>query len=114
MVKGQPGRCPSSAPVPPQGAPGGFDQLGTPRKRPAHWAPCHCLECSSWSPPKPPRSPPSTVQVAREKAAHEAHWTHNLPPNVSLQGVPEKKLRALSAWEADGAAESKNAPRQDE
>ena len=53
-------------------------------------------------------------EVAREKAAHEAHWTHNLPPNVSLQGVPEKKLRALSAWEADGAAESKNAPRQDE
>ena len=34
----------SSAPVPPQG---GSGQLVTPRKRPAHWAPSHCLGCSS-------------------------------------------------------------------
>ena len=50
--------------------------------------------------------PPLTTQVARQKADHDAHWTHNLPSNVSLQGVPEKKLQALSAWETNGAAES--------
>ena len=31
MVKVPPWQCPSSAPVPPQGAPGGSGQLGTPR-----------------------------------------------------------------------------------
>ena len=30
-----PWQCPSSAPVPPQGAPGGSGQRGTPRKRPS-------------------------------------------------------------------------------
>ena len=39
MVKVAPRQCPSSAPVPPQGAPGGSGQLGTPGKRPAHWVP---------------------------------------------------------------------------
>ena len=29
---------PSSAPAPPQGAPGGSGQLNAPRKRPAYWA----------------------------------------------------------------------------
>lgn len=112
MVKVQSGHCPSSAPVPPQGKSGGFGQLGTPMKRTAHWAPSHCLECSSQTPPKPP--PPLTIQVARQRADHDAHWTHNLPPNVSLQGVPKRKLRALSAWEANDGGESKDAPRQDE
>ena len=37
------GSAPSSAPAPPEGAPGGSGQLGTPRKRTAHWAPNHCL-----------------------------------------------------------------------
>ena len=40
MVKVQSGQCPSSAP-------GGSGQLGTPRERPALWAPSHCLGCSS-------------------------------------------------------------------
>eukprot|EP00964_Phaeocystis_antarctica_P137268 scaffold101780_cov42-Phaeocystis_antarctica.AAC.1 len=41
-------KCPcASAPVPPQRAPGGSGRLGTPRKRPTHWAPSHCLGCSS-------------------------------------------------------------------
>eukprot|EP00964_Phaeocystis_antarctica_P034784 scaffold19817_cov64-Phaeocystis_antarctica.AAC.3 len=44
--KCHPWQCPSSAPVPPQGAPGGSDQLGTPRAR-LSWAPRHCLGCSS-------------------------------------------------------------------
>ena len=52
MVEVTPWQCPSSAPVPPHGAPGGSRRLGTPRKRPAHWALSHCLRCSSWSPPK--------------------------------------------------------------
>ena len=37
----------SSASAPPQGAPGGSGQLGTPRMRPAHRAPSHRLGCSS-------------------------------------------------------------------
>ena len=32
-----PCQCPSSAAVPPQGAPDGSGQLGTPRARPSHW-----------------------------------------------------------------------------
>ena len=63
MVKVPPWQRSSSAPVPPQGAPGGSVQLGTPRKRPAHWAPSHCLGCSREPSPKPPISPPLTVQA---------------------------------------------------
>ena len=49
----------SSAPAPPQGAPGGSGQPGTPRARRSHWAPRRCLGCSSEPPPKgPPISPP--------------------------------------------------------
>ena len=47
-----PWRCPSSAPVPPQGAPGGSEQLGTPSQRSVLWAPSRCLECSSQPPPE--------------------------------------------------------------
>jgi hypothetical protein len=43
---------PSSARVPPQGAPGGSGQLGTPKKSSAHWEPSHCLGSSSRPPPK--------------------------------------------------------------
>ena len=53
-----------------------------------------------------------TMQVARRKTEHDAHWTLNLPANVRLQGVPEKKLRALDAWEVNDAGEGKDAPRQ--
>ena len=56
-----PRQGPSSAPAPPQGASGGYGQLGTPRKTPAHWAPRHCLGCSSEPPPKSPTSPPSPL-----------------------------------------------------
>ena len=114
MVKVQSGHCPSSAPVPPQGKPGGVWAARYSRGEDSPLAPSHCLECSSQPPPRPPRSLPLTIQVARQKADHDAHWTHNLPPNVSLQGVPKRKLRALSAWEANDAGESKDAPRQDE
>ena len=47
MVKAPPWQRPSPTPVPPQGAPGGSGWLGAPRKRPARWAPSHCLGCSS-------------------------------------------------------------------
>ena len=46
-VKVAPRQGPCSAPVLRQGASGGSKQLGTPGKRPAHWAPSHCLGCSS-------------------------------------------------------------------
>ena len=54
MVKVPPWQCPMSAPVPPQGAPGGSRQLRTPRERPDHWPPSHRLGCSSQPPPKSP------------------------------------------------------------
>ena len=47
-----PGQRPSSRPVPPQGAPGGSRQLGTPRVRPSHWASSHGPGGSSEPPPK--------------------------------------------------------------
>ena len=47
MVKVQSAQCPSSAPAPPQGAPGGSGRLGTPREGPTLWAPSHGLGCSS-------------------------------------------------------------------
>jgi hypothetical protein len=53
------GQRPSSAPAPPQGAPGSSGQLGTRRKRPTHWALSHRLGCSSEPPPKLPIPPPS-------------------------------------------------------
>ena len=53
-----------SAPAPPQDAPAGSGQLGTPRKRPTHWAPSHGLGCSSQPPPKSPIPPPLSIQVS--------------------------------------------------
>ena len=73
MVRVLPWQRPSSAPAPPQGAPGGSGQLGTPRKRPAHWAPSHCLGCSSQPPPKSPISPPLPFQ-ARLNVDALAEW----------------------------------------
>ena len=49
-----PWQRPSSAPAPPQGAPGGSGQLGTPTVRPNYWAPSPRLGRSSELPPKPP------------------------------------------------------------
>ena len=66
MVKVQPGHCPSSAPVPRQGAPDGLGPLGplgAPRERPAHWAPRHGLEGSSSPPPGPPISSPFFISL---------------------------------------------------
>ena len=38
-------------------------QLGTPRARPAYWAPSHCRGCSSEPLPEPPIPPPLTTQA---------------------------------------------------
>ena len=65
---------PSSAPAAPQGAPGGSGRLGTPWARPSHWAPSHCLRCSS---EPPPRSPPSPRRVSLQ-VAHQLNVS--LPP----------------------------------
>ena len=58
-----PGQRPSSAPAPPQGAPGGSGQLSTPRVRPSHWVPSHHRGCSRQPPPKPTISPLLTIQA---------------------------------------------------
>jgi len=71
MVKVQSG--PSSAPLPPQGTHSGSRQLGTPRKRPAHSAPRHCLRYSNQPPQNPLISPPFTIQA----------W----PPSCSTPGT---------------------------
>ena len=64
MLKVAPWQRPSSAPAPPQDAPGGPVQLGTPRARPRPLGPQpQRLSCSSEPPPKPPVSPPLTVRL---------------------------------------------------
>ena len=55
--------CPSSAPVPPQGAPGSSGELSTPRVRPSRWVPSHHRGCSRQPPPKPTISPLLTIQA---------------------------------------------------
>ena len=45
--KCRPWQRPGSASVPPQGAPGGSGQLGTPRKRSSLWNLSHCLELAA-------------------------------------------------------------------
>ena len=81
-----PWQRPSSAPAPPQGAPGGSGQLGTPRVRPSHWAPSDCLGCSSEPPPKPPISP-SAGALPRRVGQHQPVDAH-VGPGHGL-AVPE-------------------------
>ena len=60
-----PWQCPSSAPAPPRGAPGGPVQLGTPRVGLGHWDPSQGLGCSSEPPPKSPIPVRLSVQASR-------------------------------------------------
>ena len=83
---------PSSALVPPPGAPGGSGRLGTARKRPAHWTPSHCLGCSSESPPKPPmsrchRQAPSSLTLTLTLTRHH-HRVPNPNPNPNPNQAP--------------------------
>ena len=57
----------------------------TPRKRPAHWAPSHRLGCSSEPPPKPPMSPPLTIQ---KRDLDEASAIWQALPEVREGGRP--------------------------
>ena len=61
-VKVTPRQRLSSVPVPPQGAPVGSGQLGTPRKRPARWA-ISCLPAGAAHRQSDPSVAPSSVPV---------------------------------------------------
>ena len=65
VVKRQSWLGPSSAPAPSQGLPWRLEAVGQSQgERPAHWAPSHCLGCSSSPPPELPMIPqPLTIQV---------------------------------------------------
>jgi hypothetical protein len=113
------GQRPSSAPAPPQGAPGSSGQLGTRRKRPTHWALSHRLGCSSEPPPKLPIPPPSHLTTI--PSLH-----HPIPPGVSFpwglmlspKAAPgladEKGLSAQTDSVADALAASEQIGGDDE
>ena len=95
--------------MPPQGAPGGSGQLGTPRKRPARWAPRHGLGCSRSSPPKLPTSAACTIQAEllalRQGSAalrDELQAARSEGAAAALKAEQEAEARALAA---KGAAE---------
>ena len=73
-----PWQCPSLPPVPPQRAPGGSRQLGTPRARPRHWAPGHRLGGSSELPPKDVRRIDCLLTLQAQRA---------------LEGLKEQRLQ---------------------
>ena len=108
MVKVPPGQRPSSAPAPPQGAPGGSGQLGTPRKRPALWAPSHCLECSSQPPPKLPIPPPLTVQVLPKGGACARALDLGAGAGVSTQLLWLNGFRSIEAVDPSRVAWDEN------
>ena len=87
MVKVPPWQCPSSAPVPPQGAPGGSGQLETPRREAG---------------PLGAQPLPRVLELAASKVADSTAFGH-LHPGVliiirpSADGVSPWSLCALAA-----------------
>ena len=78
-------------------APGG---LALPGKRPAHWAPCHGLGCSSPPPPRPPVTPAWTVyysRAARLLTYAPAHSPACSPAQASEEGAAPRDLRRREA-----------------
>ena len=92
VVKVAPRQRPSSAAVPPQGVPGGSGQLGTPRKRPAHWEPSHRLGCSRQPPPTPPIVPPLTLQelLSSQTVCDLVATVTNLDPQKICEKIVEQ------------------------
>ena len=97
-------QCLSSAPAVPQGAPGGSGKLGTRRKRPTHWAPSHCLWCSSEPPPKPPISLPLTIQAL---ISSDTRLNASAVPTVSLSWLLKRHVprsaRVFGKMDIEGA-----------
>ena len=79
-------QCPSSAPAPPKGAPGGPGQLGTPRARPSPRAPRHRLGGSSEPPPKSPIPPPPLIV----RLASYQLLVRYFDANPKLQGMDDE------------------------
>eukprot|EP00964_Phaeocystis_antarctica_P068863 scaffold41749_cov75-Phaeocystis_antarctica.AAC.1 len=91
MVKVPPWQCPSSAPAPPQGAPGGSKQLDTPRESPAHRASSHCLG----------RARVARADQCRERAAIErrAKPRRALTREISLGCIgTSEEAYAMTSW----------------
>ena len=57
-------------------------------ERPAHWAPSHCLGCSSWPPPKSPFPPPLVKQADAEcRHRRQQHGRRRVLGGGRLRGV---------------------------
>ena len=77
---------PNPASVPPQRAPCGSGQLGTPRARPGPWAPRHRLGGSSEPPPKSPIPPPPLIV----RLASYQLLVRYFDANPKLQGMDDE------------------------
>ena len=113
MVKVSSWLCPRSAPLPPQGAPGCSGQLGTLRVRPAHWAPSHCLGCSSEPLPKLPTSPPLTLTIQEDGSCPYCSATllASLPTRrATLHELHEPTTNCLRRGLGLGSDESQHSP----
>ena len=97
-------QCPSSAPAPPQGAPGGSLWVVRPSKRrdQATNSANHCLECSISPAPKSPisvlSSHPGSGSVNRKE------W-HKAMPAIGIQTTREMLDVLFDAFDEDGSGE---------